>query len=329
MSDTGFVEAVASHIKQVEKLCVWPENGIPLLADQLDLQTNEPVRWEGHWLSNLACQQNFLRALDGMGTLTGDADYHRQANEWIGNAFEKLQDPASGLLHWGGHTSYDLQTVKPVLGNHELKSVFLHYSYLYQVDPEATRRFVEAFWHAHIWDWSTLLFNRHGDYVAWEYKWDAEFNGGDLPIVDNSALSFVNTGSDLILSGAILHAESGDETPLRWAQSLLSRYDQIRHPDTGLAGYQFNHREPCRVRLSFKPPLHTRADLNEVNILTNGVIATRYGRAAVAWLNASEALGEEKGKPFRELVVADLEALAEHAYDESESCFFPVLNDGT
>ena len=57
MSDTGFVEAVASHIKQVEKLCVWPENGIPLLADQLDLQTNEPVRWEGHWLSNLACQQ--------------------------------------------------------------------------------------------------------------------------------------------------------------------------------------------------------------------------------------------------------------------------------
>ena len=34
----------------------------------------------------------------------------------------------------------------------------------------------------------------------------------------------------------MLHALSGDETPLRWANHLLSRYDQIRHPEAGLAG---------------------------------------------------------------------------------------------
>ena len=36
----------------------------PLLYDGLDLASNSPLRWEQHALSNLACQQNFLRALD-------------------------------------------------------------------------------------------------------------------------------------------------------------------------------------------------------------------------------------------------------------------------
>jgi len=119
-----------------------------------------------------------------------------------------------------------------------MKCVYPYYAYLYRVDAGVTSEFIKACWHAHIWDWSTLLFNRHGEYNAWDEKWHADFEGGALPIVENTALSFVNTGSDLILSGAMLHALSGDETPLRWACHLLSRYDQIRHPETGLAGYQ-------------------------------------------------------------------------------------------
>ena len=329
MSPTEFIAPVAEYAQQVLVRCTRHEGQASLLADGLNLQTGNPLRWEGHVLSNLACQQNFLRTLDALGTLTGDRAYHSQADAWIGCALDKLRDPASGLFYWGGHTSYDLLTDRPVLGNHEMKCVYPHYAYLYKVDADVTRRFVEAFWHAHIWDWSTLLFNRHGEYEAWERKWDGDFEGGDLPIVENRALSFINTGSDLILSGALLHALGGDETPLRWACKLLSRYGQIRHPETGLAGYQFNHREPCRVRASFKPPLNARRDLNEVTVITNNVIKTRYGRAAVALLNAFEALGEEKGRPLRDVAVSDLEALAEHLYDEGEGCFFAAINDGT
>ena len=36
------------------------------------------------------------------------------------------------------------------------------------------------------------------------------------------------------------------------------------------------------MRLSFKPPFDQRADVNETTVVTNKVIRTRYGRAAVA-----------------------------------------------
>ena len=108
-------------------------------------------------------------------------------------------------------------------------------------------------------------------------------------------------------------------------KDLLSRYDEIRHPETGLAGYQFNHRHPCRVRASFKPPFDTREDLNEATVVTNGVIRVRYGRAAVTWLNIAEVLGDKEDQPFRDVVVADLEALTEHCFNTDAHCFYQLL----
>ncbi len=84
-----------------------------------------------------------------------------------------------GLFYWGGHSTWALDEDAPLPGNHELKCVYPFYDYLYQVDPERTRRFVEAFWQRHVWDWSTLLFNRHGDYGPWDRSrvWEeAEFS---------------------------------------------------------------------------------------------------------------------------------------------------------
>ena len=75
----------------------------------------------------------------------------------------------------------NLLTDAPVLGNHEMKCVYPHYAYLYKVQPERMCRFIKAVWHAHIWDWPTLLFNRHGIYEAWKEKWDVEFEGSPLP----------------------------------------------------------------------------------------------------------------------------------------------------
>ena len=121
-----------------------------MLADGLDLETGKPLVWEGNMLSNLACQQNFLRALEALGILTGEDQYHRQASRWIKWALEKVHDPASGLFYWGGHNSYDLLTDRPVLGNHEMKCVSPHYACLYGVDADRTSRFIKDFWHAHI-----------------------------------------------------------------------------------------------------------------------------------------------------------------------------------
>jgi pectate lyase len=303
----------------------------PLLADAICPETGEPRKWEGHILSNLACQQNFLRTLDGLSALTKEKRLRNRAQEWIAYALKVLQDPASGMLYWGGHTSYDLLEDRPLIGNHELKCVYPYYQFLYQLDPEATRWAIEGFWNRHIKDWSTLLFNRHGEYAPWDRSapWEHEYKGGPLPIIDNVSLSFINTGSDLIYAGALLFKLSGNEKPLLWAKRLAGRYDEIRNETTGLGGYQFNHREPCRVRISFKKPLGDRPDVNETTVITNGVIQTRYGRVAITFLNLFETLGPSEGKEFLDLTIEDLKALGRYSYDPSDRCFHAVLADGT
>ena len=327
------IRSVADFAEKVLDRCRdrYSSKETPLLVDGIDLETGEPVRWEGHVLSNPACQQNFLRTLDGLAALTGEDRYRQRAEEWIGHALAVLRDPASGLLHWGGHTTYDLEEGQPLVGNHELKCGYPYYRFLYQIDAEATRDFIAALWHKHIQDWSTLLFNRHGDYTQWDRSesWKREYQGGPLPIIENTMLSFINTGSDLIYAATLLFKLSGDEAPLLWARRLLQRYDDVRNETTGLGGYQFNHRNPCRVHISFKEPLAGRDDVNETTVLTNSAIETRYGRTVLTWLNLYEELGDVHGREFIDMASRDLTALAEHSYDEEDGSFNPVLLDGT
>ncbi len=331
-STQKFIDSVAEFADNVVERCSdkYGEKKTLLLTDGINVKTGEPIKWEKHILSNLACQQNFLRTLDGLAAITGEATYQKQADEWIEYALGELQDSASGMLYWGGHTSYDILEDKPLIGNHELKCVYPYYRYLHKVAPEATQFVIEGFWHKHIKDWSNLLFNRHGEYKDWDRAtvWEHKYEGSPLPIIDNSMLSFINTGSDLIYAGGILFKLSGNEKPLLWAKRLLKRYDEVRNETTGLGGYQFNHREPCRVRISFKEPLSEREDVNETTVITSGVIQTRYGRAALTWLNLFEELGASDGQDFLDMTIKDLTALGEHSYDEKDRSFSSVLVDG-
>ena len=327
-----FINCVSTFADNVIERCCdrYGDKETPFLADGINIKTGEPIKWEKHILSNLACQQNFLRTLDGLTTITGETKYQNQADEWIEYAFSELPDPASGMLYWGGHTSYDILADKPLMGNHELKCVYPYYRFLYKIDPEATQFAIEGFWHKHIRHWSNLLFNRHGEYNSWDRTaaWEHKYEGGPLPIVDNAMLSFINTGSDLVYAGALLFKLSGNEKPLLWAQRLLKRYDEIRDESTGLGGYQFNHREPCRVRISFKKPLSERQEVNETTVIRSGVIQTRYGRAALTWLNLFEELGVSDGQDFLDMAAEDLTALGQHSYDEKDHSFATLLIDG-
>ena len=325
------IDTVVRHADAVLERCAdrYSGHATPLLADHIDLTTGEPECWEGRTLTNLARQQHFLRVLDGLSTL-GQSRFQATARAWIEHATKAVADEG-GLFYWGGHSTYDLGADTPLVGNHELKCVYPYYDYLYRVASECTRRFIEALWQRHVWDWSTLLFNRHGEYGDWDWSrvWEeTAFVGGPLPIVENTALSFINTGSDLIYAGAELFRLHGEERALRWAKNLLSRYDQVRHPQTGLGGYQFNHREPCRVRESFKPPLGERADVNEATVLTTGTIQTRGQRAAVTFLNLYDQLGDEHGREFLDVTLKDLRSLVEYSWDGDQGCFHPVLYDG-
>lgn len=138
----------------------------PLFVDGLNIHTHEPVKWiipDGQeWvLSNFASQQNLFRTLDGLSNLTGDPKYKKAAEEAIKYALDNLQSP-SGLFYWGGHSAYDAQADKPCgRGTHELKGYYPYYELMWEVNPKATRQYIEAFWAGHILDWSSLSMNRH------------------------------------------------------------------------------------------------------------------------------------------------------------------------
>jgi pectate lyase len=132
----------------------------PLFVDGLNIHTHEPVKWinpDGYrWvLSNLASQQTLLRTLDGLSTITGDPKYKQSAMDAIKHAFENLQAP-NGLFYWGHVAAYDAQADKVFGSLHDLKIHYPYYELMWQVDPSATKRFIEAFWSAHVVDWSNL-----------------------------------------------------------------------------------------------------------------------------------------------------------------------------
>ena len=152
----------------------------PLFVDGLNVNTHEPVKWisptaiasrddittltetEEWILSNFASQQTLLRTLDGLTEITGDPKYRDAAVQAIKYAFENLRSP-NGLLYWGEVTAYDAlgDEVRSDKDEHALKVHYPYYELMWQVSPEETKRFIEAYWSAHIIDWSNL------DLTAW------------------------------------------------------------------------------------------------------------------------------------------------------------------
>jgi len=115
---------------------------------------------------------------------------------------------------------------------------------MWEVDSEATERFIESFWFVHILDWSDLDMDRIGGLegsLRVPKGWEHEYKGG--PVFFKSKLpwgtSFMNAGSDLFYAAAILSKLSSDKEPLVWGKRLAHRYVEIRNPKTGISCNKF------------------------------------------------------------------------------------------
>jgi len=327
-----FVDAVQTHADAVLEHA--RDERTPLLTDALDASARRPIAYDGRdvaegRLSNAALQQSFLRALVGLDEL-GAGDYRSAAEEVVSWTFENLRDE-TGLLYWGGHAAYDLDEREVVVNkhSHELKFEYPFYEFLHEVDPAATERFVEAFWNAHVIDWETLDFNRHGDWGASMGElWTNEYTGGDVFFWGNG-LTFVNTGSDLYYAAGLLADFTGEEAPLAWAKRLARRYVETRQ-ETGISGYQFSqHASYCngpairgdRAQYQFAPYIHGDHKIYEGTLFRPRPIVQRQQLAL------AERLGE-RGEPFERWAIEELRAWREAAYRPSENEFEPMLTDG-
>ncbi|NQT52185.1 hypothetical protein HQ576_09055 [bacterium] len=313
----------------------------PLFADGLHAKTLEPARWkkggETWVLCNFASQQPLLRLLDGLTAVTGEPRYRQAAEEAARHVLEHLRTP-NGLLHWGGHMAWDLLDDKPVWQYalcHELKNHQPYYRLLWRVNPTATRRLIEAIWATHVVDWSLLDYNRHasGRKKA-KPPWDHLFRDEtEVPFpAKGGNLSFCNVTPPLMHSGVMLAILGKDSNALRWTRRLVRRWQQARHPATGLCGGQLSYRKEDRARQALG---HVHPRINEARIVASYHQISRYHMLPLAQLQAAEALAgaggasAEVGREFLQWASEDLRTYGRRCCDPATGAFPAVMTDGT
>lgn len=325
----------------------------PLFADGIDVESGEPMRWHyngNSWVvSNFASQQNLMRVFIALTELTGDARYREAAEDAARYMFEHQTDSA-GLLYWGGHQFVDLETLENQFESrpHELKNNFPFYEFLWDVNPDAARRLLQAMWNTHILNWEVLDLNRHGEYdMEMGPLWDHEFDDPE-PFFEGRGLTFINAGTDMIQAAMALYALGGEEGAREWGMRLYEQYVRARHPDTGLGVYQYSQpiqrndpppEGPLEGELTFSG-YGDRAKNQfgqvygdialEGNVLWGGRVSRIYGQSAVMTLHLAEQLrGTDAGEKLLGWTLDGLKALARHSYFPEENHFRPMWADGT
>jgi pectate lyase len=320
-----------------------------LLADGIDIKTGEHARWRfkdsQRVMSNLASQQNLFRFLYALSSFTGDSKYRDTAAGAINYHFSNLMD-SSGLFAWGGHKYIDLETLEAVGPDnkglcHELKNALPFYDFMYELNPEATTKYIRAFWNAHIYDWDDLQMGRHGKYgLAIGELW--KHRRVNLPVFRESAgLSFMNAGNDLIYAAFLCYAHTGDQDAYEWGRHMAYQYVRARDPKTGLGAYQFTQskktEEPAsddvtlswmgdRAKRQFGPEFGERA--LEGNLLLSRNTASIYSLSPLVQLHIWERLGK-KPQELLDWTVDGLLSFAKYAYIPETNKARPMFADGT
>jgi hypothetical protein len=203
----------------------------PILVNILDVRTREcpenPLRLDEPWRvirrgrrgpagANLYPDQPTIRAMKALSRITGDARYTDAAEAYLRYYLENLVDE-KGFFWWGWHRHYDVyrDTMTGHSGNHhEIHVQQAAWPLLWEIDPEATRREIEAVWQWHIVDKETGECNRHGD--------------------GKHGCDFAMSGGEMLCAFAFLYQKSGEPVWLDRARLLADYYWNARHPETQL-----------------------------------------------------------------------------------------------
>jgi len=337
----ALLEAAISHANRMLQAAKDPYGSTPLFANGVDVSTGLPARLDtdhvrkGAVLSNTASQHHWLRLLAGLTRLTENPAYAEAVQSAMRYLFRHHAD-GSGLIHWGGHTAFDLEHQRIEFAAdkqkvHELKFHYPDYELMWAADPASTRAYIEAFWNAHVIDWSILDFNRHGPYHKPLGKlWRSEYAGGDA-FFWGEGLTFVNTGSDLYYSAAMLSRLSGDPLPLIWAKRLAERYVETRQDGVGISGYQFSQSANSwcdgpsvrgdRAQYQLAPLIPQGHLVYEGTLFKPRPIVQRCQLAIADMLGAD-------GEEFLRWSCEEMAAWGEKSYRREDNSFVPMLTDG-
>ena len=203
----------------------------PVLVTILDVVTRtcpewppHASAWRGHqrecfWKprgADLLVDQSTLKTMFVLSRLTGDERHAAFAKRYLQYYLAHLVD-SKGFIWWGWHRFYDVHAdkMRGSHGNHhEIHANLPLWSEMWQIDPEATRREVEAIWKWHVVDKRTGEHNRHG-------------NGG-------RGCDFAMSGGEFLYALAFLYTKTDDKTYLDGARLVADYHWNTRNPDTDL-----------------------------------------------------------------------------------------------
>lgn len=169
--------------------------------------------------------QNLLRLLDTLSELSGKPKYREAVDAELKWFLEKAPSPATGLLPWGEHMSWDVFKDEPIAANgaetgtHEFFRPWLLWDRCFDLAPEASARFALGLWEHQIADQKTGAFDRHAGF--WKHS-------------ARDGMDFPRHAGFYIRTWAVASARAKDERFLKAIETLLERFEKKRHPATGL-----------------------------------------------------------------------------------------------
>jgi hypothetical protein len=283
-----------------------PEN--PLELDEAYRVTRRGRR--GPAGGNLYMDQPVIRAMFALSQVTGDPKYAEFARRSVNYTMTNLVDE-KGFFWWGWHRHYDAyrDVMTGHAGNpHEIHIQAVIWPELWDVNPEAVRREIEAIWQWHIIDKATGECNRHGD---GQRGCDFAMSGGEMLY----AFAFLHTKTDGSPEGdsPIFAARKPGQSPagrspwLDRAKLVANYYRNARNPETNLT--------PNRPNAGQERFDGSHFDTSITGFLCRGLVG------------ASELTGDPL---FREQAVAYLKAYDKYGYDPEAKRFWGSLKlDGT
>lgn len=242
--------------------------------------------------ANFWYDQETIRAMYRLSSMTGDTHYASGADRAINAFFNNAIRSDTGMPAWGSHVFYNVFTDQPDgdqsgAGPHEILVYDAQWERLYAQRPTQTQAMVNKIWDRHVANKTTGQFNRH----------------------DNGQVGcdFAFAGGSYISAFATMYKTTQDATYLNRALTVENWHWSQRNPTTGL--------------VADAPGLgNSRYDGNHC-------FTTITGPYAWQLMNAYEATGDAT---FLSHAAAYLKAYDQHGWDATAGTYWAMLGlDGT
>jgi outer membrane protein assembly factor BamB len=167
-----------------------------------------------------------LSALNRLSEITGETKYGDAVAAYLAFFLEECPSPTTGLLPSGEHMSYNTVRDRIIAKRHEMEHNPPDWELLWQVNPDAVQRAIEAVYEFHIYDKENFYYDRHGAYYTGEF---------DPPSVRGT---YIKHSGLYAYSFLFLYSKTKDEKHLAWAHGMADLYWSRRDPETNLVpGY--------------------------------------------------------------------------------------------